>query len=103
MDMKIDIVHLGDKIGKEAMLEQTAEECSELSKACLKLARKLRDENPTHKSFDVLENNLKEEVTDVLICIAELKSLGLFTEEDIQKWDSHKVHTAFDRFRFKKG
>ena len=76
MDMKIDIVHLGDKIGKEAMLEQTAEECSELSKACLKLARKLRDENPTHKSFDVLENNLKEEVTDVLICIAELKSLA---------------------------
>ena len=31
-----------DRIGKPAMLEQTAEECAELAHACLKEARRLR-------------------------------------------------------------
>ena len=34
-------------IGPAAMLEQMAEEAAELSKACLKLARVIRGENPT--------------------------------------------------------
>ena len=41
-----------DKIGTPAMLEQCAEECAELGQACLKLARKLRDENPTPSDTD---------------------------------------------------
>ena len=39
-----------DRIGKPAMLEQTAEECAELAHACLKEARRLRGENPTPKT-----------------------------------------------------
>jgi len=31
-----------DRIGKPALLEQTAEECTELAHACLKEARRLR-------------------------------------------------------------
>lgn len=42
--------HIVDYIGKAALLEQTAEEASELSQACLKMARKIRGENPTPKT-----------------------------------------------------
>ena len=36
-----------DSIGLPAVLEQLAEECSELAQASLKYARLLRGENPT--------------------------------------------------------
>lgn len=36
-----------EKIGAPAMCEQAAEECTELAKAFLKLARIIRNENPT--------------------------------------------------------
>lgn len=39
-----------DRIGLPALLEQTAEECTELAHACLKEARRLRGENPTPKT-----------------------------------------------------
>lgn len=38
-----------ETLGTEAVLEQLAEEASELSQAALKLARKLRGVNPTPK------------------------------------------------------
>ena len=56
-------------IGTPAILEQSAEECNELSQACLKMARKLRDENPTPKTLDDIRENLVEELSDVLLCI----------------------------------
>lgn len=40
-------MNLVNEIGVPAMLEQCAEECTELAQACLKLARKIRNENPT--------------------------------------------------------
>lgn len=39
-----------DMIGTAALLEQLAEESAELAQAALKLARKMRNENPTPKS-----------------------------------------------------
>lgn len=39
-----------DMIGTAAALEQLAEESAELAQAALKMARKLRGENPTPKS-----------------------------------------------------
>lgn len=36
-----------ERIGIPAVLETCAEECNELAKACLKLSRKLRNEQPT--------------------------------------------------------
>ena len=53
-------------IGRPAMLEQLAEEASELAKAALKLARIERDENPTPVTKDEAEMNLTEEYTDVV-------------------------------------
>ena len=58
-----------DKIGIPALLEQTAEESIELAHACLKLARKIRKENPTPKTKEELCHNLNEEIADVRLCI----------------------------------
>lgn len=65
-------VNLIDFIGDAAMLEQTAEECSELSKACLKMSRLIRGENKVYKTKQELYDNLVEEAADVKICLDEL-------------------------------
>jgi len=59
-------------IGPAAMLEQMAEEAAELSKACLKLARVIRGENPTPVTKDQAVDNVIEEYTDVIQCALEL-------------------------------
>lgn len=61
-----------DYIGYPAMLEQLAEECAELGKAALKLARILRKENPTPVTKEEALENLREEYTDVVQCAQEL-------------------------------
>lgn len=66
-----------------AVLEQCAEECVELSHACLKGARKLRNENPTPVSEDDIKNNIVEEAADVLLCINSLVESGLISYEAI--------------------
>ena len=68
-----------NEIGKPAMLEQMAEECSELTQALLKYARKLRNENPTPKSESEIKRNLIEEYSDVIQCAREL---GLQPDEE---------------------
>ena len=62
-------------IGVPAMLEQLAEECSELSQAALKLARKYRGENPTPRSEMECLAALTEEIADVYCCLDQLKTL----------------------------
>ena len=73
-----------EKIGKPAMLEQTAEECVELAHACLKLARYYRGENKVYgKTEEELLDNLAEEMADVDICFNEmLMGVGLFKRYD---------------------
>lgn len=61
----MDIVN---KIGLPAALEQSAEECIELAHVCLKLARKLRGENPTPRTEESLRKDLQEEMADVHLC-----------------------------------
>ena len=76
-----------EKIGKSAMLEQTAEECVELAHACLKLARYYRNENKVYgKSEEEMFDNLAEEMADVELCTMELKKgLELYDEFLAQK------------------
>ena len=62
-----------EKIGEAAMLEQLAEEASELAQAALKLSRKIRRENPTPKTIEECKTNLREEYTDVVQCARELR------------------------------
>ena len=57
-----------DTIGLPAVLEQLAEECSELAQASLKYARLLRGENPTPKTEQECLESLMEETADVELC-----------------------------------
>lgn len=59
-------------IGRPALLEQLAEECSELAQAALKQARVLRGENPTPVTEMEAHNKVMEEYTDVIQCAEEL-------------------------------
>ena len=61
-----------EKIGKSAMLEQLAEEATELAHAALKLARIERGENPTPVLKEDAMDHLIEEYTDVVQCAEEL-------------------------------
>lgn len=61
-----------DVIGKPAMLEQFAEEATELAKAALKLARIERGENPTPITKGEATLTVIEEYTDVIQCAEEL-------------------------------
>jgi len=69
------------QISTPALLEQLAEECSELSHAALKKARKLRNENYTPASESDIEANLVEEYTDVYLLA---KVCGLEPDWDIE-------------------
>ena len=54
-----------DYIGLPALLEQLAEECTELAQAALKLARYIRGENMPAKTLMELTGNLLEEIADL--------------------------------------
>lgn len=90
-----------EKIGKVAMLEQTAEECTELAQACLKLARKYRGENPTPKTEKELIDNFYEECADVFICIMELFDSNVMDEDAVEKWAQYKTKRIKERFGIK--
>lgn len=91
--------NLIELIGEPAMLEQTAEECSELAQACLKMARKLRNDNPTPKTDKEIRDNLCEEIADVLICIGELENgLIIDVNEEIAPWICKKQKRMEERF-----
>ena len=64
--------YMVEAIGEAAMFEQLAEECTELAKEALKMARKIRGENPTPLSYCEIIDNLREETTDVIDCMLEL-------------------------------
>lgn len=63
---------MGQRIGFPALVEQMAEEASELAQAALKVARISRKENPTPVSIEEGARHLEEEYTDVIQCAIEL-------------------------------
>lgn len=75
-------------IPEPALYEQMAEECSELSKALLKKARKLRNENVTPMSFSEINENLIEEYTDVSLCsmVLSLSPDPIILIEKLDRW-----------------
>ena len=84
-----------EHIGVPALLEQLAEECCELAQASLKMARKLRDENPTPKSIEDIRYNLVEEIADVELCvnrityetdIADVRTLIEIESAKMERW-----------------
>lgn len=86
-----------EKIGKPAMLEQTAEECVELAHACLKLARYYRNENKVYgKTEEELLDNLVEEMADVVVCMDEILN-GFAMLNQFDDWFKKKKHMAHKR------
>ena len=63
---------ISDHLSMAAMLEQTAEEASELAQASSKLARLYRGENPVRKTESECICDLTEEFADVLLCLRYL-------------------------------
>ena len=83
-------MNIVEEIGFPAVLEQLAEECCELGQAALKLARCLREENPTPASIEECSANLGEETLDVVTVFGVL---GLFETQGLkdlpkyQRWE----------------
>ena len=88
-----------EKIGLPAMLEQTAEECTELAHACLKLSRIVRAENPTPaKKIEILDA-VEEEVADVMICVDELTREGIVQLPTMNIRMNKKLDRARERLK----
>ena len=73
------------EIRTAAMLEQLAEECTELGKAALKMARIIRKDNPTPVTIEQAKENLCEESGDVITCIEMLKSADVLFVDDNER------------------
>ena len=61
-------------LGEPALLEQLAEECSELAQAALKLARLERGENPTPKTEEECVENLLEKLGYMNLCMSVVEA-----------------------------
>lgn len=93
---------VSDIIGYPALLEQTAEECVELGHACLKLSRKMRNENYTPRTEEEIIDNLIEEIADVMLCIDELiMGSDKISYEAIESWQISKSDRWFKRLGIK--
>lgn len=92
-----------ERIGSCAMLEQMAEEATELAQAALKLSRILRGENPTPVTLDEAEKHVIEEYTDVIQCAGEMELHPDITqitrkqERFVQRWKQYKQEGGLDR------
>lgn len=64
-----NLTYIRRNLGKEEILCQLAEEAAELSQAALKLRRAISQHNPTAMTVDEAEENLREEIADVWVCL----------------------------------
>ena len=74
------INEIADKLGKEEILCQLSEECSELIQACLKYRRTMKGLTP--KTETEVMDSLFEELADVLLNIEQM--MYLFSNENIK-------------------
>ena len=90
------IKQIADYYGLEEQLVQTAEECSELGKAALKLRRALNDPLATDEDKLVARNNFIEEMADVLVMIEQQCHLN-GCETDVKNIVLAKVDRQIER------
>ena len=79
---------IATQVKAAGLYEQLAEECTELAKECMKMARIIRDDNPTPANADEQLNKIIEEYSDVDLAA---KALGLevnydFEQEKLYRW-----------------
>lgn len=80
------VAHLN---GEDLTLTIATEECAELIQAITKVKR--------YGFNGLYQSNLHEEVADVLICIAELVSLGYLDIDKVIEWQKFKVNREVER------
>ena len=90
------IYEITDKLGKEEILCQLSEECSELIQACLKYRRTMKGLTP--KTEDEVKGNLFEELADVLLNIQQM--MYLFSDEDEKVEESIKSIQSYKTNRW---
>ena len=90
------IYEIADKLGKEEILCQLSEECSELIQACLKYRRTMKGLTP--KTEDEIRENLFEELADVLLNIQQI--MYLFSDEDEKVEESIKSIQSYKTNRW---
>lgn len=99
---------ISEKYGKEYMLRQMAEECSELSQAALKYIRAARKETPM-RTDEAIEH-LTEEIADVLLMIDAVSATVLserdvddvqeIKEQKLDRWKTRMVYGNMDEERW---
>ena len=99
---------ISEKYGKEYMLRQMAEECSELSQAALKYIRALRNETPMR--IDEAIEHLTEEIADVRLMIDALSATVLsernvddvqaIKEQKLDRWKKRMIGGDMDEDRW---
>ena len=94
-------MEIHNKISVPALLELTAEECTELAHAALKLARYLRGENPTPADSDMLAMKLHEELADVLVCSNVLVEADMLIPAIIKQYEKNKIERWAERLKEK--
>lgn len=78
-------------IGRSAILENLAEECSELSWAALKEARRLRGENPTPATEEECRQAINVEAADVLNMVDLLVGLEVIDQTEVKRLRAEKM------------
>lgn len=83
MDQRLH--QIAERLGRDEMLLQLAEECSELSQACLKMVR--ANKGLTLKTFDECKDSLAEELNDVKVCMELVESIvsGLQSKQEFYR------------------
>ena len=90
------IAYIQEMLSREELLVMLAEECSELSKAALKLRRVYNGDNPTPMTRADAYTNLVEEIADVTLVIEvlglnsveNLYNIGKIWDEKLARWES---------------
>ena len=99
---------IAGKYGKEYMLRQMAEECSELSQAALKYIRAARRETPMR--IDEAIEHLTEEIADVRVMIDAVTATVLserdvddaqaIKEQKLDRWKTRMIDGDMDEDRW---
>ena len=83
-----NLQYIIEHVPAAARIEQLAEEAAELAQAALKMARVMRDENPTPVPYMEALRRLREEYTDVFVAAiaAELLVDSELGKAKMERW-----------------
>lgn len=95
VDINEKLYCVAKHLGKDEMLLQLAEECAELSQACLKMVRASKGLTP--KSISECQDHLAEELNDVRVCMELVERLIPKLEQQEQFYKAYKSDRWYRR------